>query len=67
VDQNRLTEVETRYSYLERVVDELSHVVHEQQRAIDGLSRRLKRLESLATESTEQTPEPLPHEKPPHY
>ena len=67
VEDQRLTEVETRYTYLERLVDELSRVLHEQQRSIEGLSGRLQRMESLVSEAIEQTDERPPQEKPPHY
>jgi len=67
VEEQRLTEVETRYTYLERLVDELSRVLHEQQRSIEGLSGRLQRMESLVSEAIEQTDERPPQEKPPHY
>jgi uncharacterized coiled-coil protein SlyX len=52
---------------LERLVDDLSHVLHEQQRTIETLSGRLKRLEAVVAETTEQSDDRLPHEKPPHY
>jgi uncharacterized coiled-coil protein SlyX len=67
VDESRLTEVEVRYSYLERLVEELSSVLHEQQRTIDLLSTRLERVESLLADAMEQPGAALPHEKPPHY
>ena len=67
VEDQRLTEVETRYTYLERLVDELSRVLHEQQRSIEGLAGRLQRMESLVSEAIEQTDERPPQEKPPHY
>jgi uncharacterized coiled-coil protein SlyX len=67
VDQNRLTEVETRYTYLERLVQELSTVVHEQQRTIEGLTVRLKRMEAAINEAIDPSTDPMPHEKPPHY
>ncbi len=67
VDDNRLTEVETRYTFLERLVEDLSRVVHEQQRHLDGMSNRLKRLEGLIAESLERPQERPPHDKPPHY
>jgi uncharacterized coiled-coil protein SlyX len=67
VDDQRLTEIETRYTYLERLVEDLSRVLHDQQRSIEGLSTRLKRLESVVTDALEQSPDRLPHEKPPHY
>ena len=67
VQDQRLTEVETRYSYLERLVEDLSRVIHEQQRLIEALSTRLKRMESLVSEAIEQTDERPAQEKPPHY
>jgi uncharacterized coiled-coil protein SlyX len=67
VDDSRLTEVEVRYSYLERLVEDLSHVLHEQQRTIDTLSTRLMRVESLIAEAMTNSQDQLPHEKPPHY
>ena len=67
VEDQRLTEVETRYTYLERLVEELSRVLHEQQRSIEALSSRLQRMESLVSEAIEQTDERPAQEKPPHY
>jgi uncharacterized coiled-coil protein SlyX len=67
VDDSRLTEVEVRYSYLERLVEDLSRVLHEQQRAIDTMSARLERVEALIAQAMDEPHEQLPHEKPPHY
>ncbi len=67
MDDNRLTEVEVRYSYLERLVEELSRAFYEQQRLIDKMSSRLERMESLMAEALDNPNERLPHEKPPHY
>jgi len=67
VDDKRLTEVEMRYTYLERFVQDLSRVLHEQQRYIDGMSSRLKRMESLVADAMDQTHERALVEKPPHY
>ncbi|HEY5960264.1 MAG TPA: SlyX family protein [Polyangiaceae bacterium] len=67
MDESRLTEVEVRYSYLERLVEELSLVLHEQQRAMDLISTRLERVEGLIADAMEQPGGALPHEKPPHY
>jgi uncharacterized coiled-coil protein SlyX len=67
VNDNRLTEVETRYTFLERLVEDLSRVVHEQQRNIDVMSTRLQRLEALVAEGMDQPGERSPQEKPPHY
>jgi uncharacterized coiled-coil protein SlyX len=67
VDDQRLTELETRYTYLERLVDELSNVVHEQQRALEAVSSRLKQLETLIADAMDQVGDRPPQEKPPHY
>ena len=37
MDHEGLSEIETRYTYLERLVEDLSRVLYEQQRSIDGL------------------------------
>jgi uncharacterized coiled-coil protein SlyX len=67
VDDKRLTEIEMRYTYLERLVDDLSRVLHEQQRYIDGMSGRLNRLETSVADALDQSHERPPEEKPPHY
>jgi uncharacterized coiled-coil protein SlyX len=67
VNENRLTEVEVRYSYMERLLEDLSHVLRYQQRAIDALTTRLDRAEALLGEVLEDPRLALPHEKPPHY
>lgn len=65
--ERRLTELETRYAYLEKLVEDLSRVLHDQQRLFDGMTARLTRIESLVTDALEQGPEATRHEKPPHY
>lgn len=67
VDDSRLTEVEVRYTYLERIVEDLSQVLHDQQRVIDTLTARIQRLEAVIAEAMKESPDRLPHEKPPHY
>ncbi|WP_394827618.1 SlyX family protein [Pendulispora albinea] len=61
--ESRLTELEIRYSHLERLVDELNRVVFEQGKTIDLLRLELLRLRSLLEESGEA----IKDEKPPHY
>lgn len=65
--ENRLTEVEIRYSYLEQLVKKLSEVVHDQQLGITALQTRVERLEGIVAEAMQQPGEGLPHERPPHY
>jgi len=47
VAHDRLTELETRYTFLERHFEELSQVLHEQQRTIEALAARVKHLEAI--------------------
>jgi uncharacterized coiled-coil protein SlyX len=61
--ESRLVDLEVRYTHLERQVAELSDVVFEQQRAIDGLLRQL----SATKADIAQLSEPVTNEKPPHY
>ena len=61
--ESRLTDLEVRYTHLERQVAELSEVVFAQQRAIDGLRRQLT---ATKTEMA-QLSAPVTNEKPPHY
>ena len=60
---NRLIDLEIRYTHLERQLQELSEVVFAQQRVIDTLSKELIALRSRLLDPGE-TP---PAEKPPHY
>ena len=61
--EDRLIDLETRYTHLQRQFDELSGVVAQQQSVIDGLvkslSRALERIAALGGTT--------PNEPPPHY
>ncbi len=61
--ESRLTDLEVRYTHLERQVAELSDVVFAQQRAIDGLLRELRSTRAELAELNS----PVANEKPPHY
>lgn len=64
--EERIVELETRYAYLEDLVEKLSLVVHEQQQELDALRREARRLrEAFAAEPWTQGS--MPDEKPPHY
>ncbi len=63
----RITELEVRYSYHERQIEELSRVLYEQGRTIERLLARLERTEQRLGELLEaMTTSPAP-ERPPHY
>jgi uncharacterized coiled-coil protein SlyX len=59
----RLIELETRYTHLERQVADLSEVVFEQQKALDALRKQLLALSARV----DQQGGPTPNDRPPHY
>jgi SlyX protein len=59
----RITDLEIRYTHLEQQVQELSEVVFAQQRTIDNLNKQLLELRGRVQEPGEAPPA----EKPPHY
>ena len=61
--ETRFTELEIRYSHLERQVGDLSDVVFGQQKIIDSLQRELANIRVKVRELGD----PLVDEKPPHY
>jgi uncharacterized coiled-coil protein SlyX len=61
--ESRLTDLEVRYTHLERQVAELSDVVFAQQKVIDGLVRQLTATEAEIAQLAPQ----VTNEKPPHY
>lgn len=63
----RLTELEIRYSFQSRQVEELNQVICDQQRTIDRLVQRVERLERHLSEIFEAVGPNPPNERPPHY
>jgi uncharacterized coiled-coil protein SlyX len=59
--EQRLVDLEIRYTHLERQLSELNQVVFEQQKLIDGLVLELRGLRTRVPDITAQ------NEKPPHY
>ena len=64
-DAGRFTDLEIRYTHLERLVDELSKVVYEERLARQKLDERVRELEHRARSTP--SGEPVPDEPPPHY
>lgn len=65
----RLTDLESRLAHQSRTVEDLSQVVHRQQKEIDTLTRRVAMLMQRAAEAEEDAAgsAPLADQKPPHY
>ena len=60
--EERVVDIEIRYTHLERQFAELSQVVFEQQKLIDAIEKELGRLRGRL----EELGEAAPNEKPPH-
>jgi uncharacterized coiled-coil protein SlyX len=61
--EQRLVDLEVRYTHLEREVAELSQVVFEQRRAIDQLNKQMAESRRVLA----SLGEPVRNEPPPHY
>jgi SlyX protein len=65
--ESRITELECRYSYLERQLEELSQTLYQQQRTLDRVLGRLEQIEHHVRELSDESGATPGHEKPPHY
>jgi len=61
--ETRFTELEIRYSHLERQFADLSEVVFAQQKTIESLEREL----AVIRVRLRELGDPMVDEKPPHY
>ncbi len=63
--EERLVELELRFTHQQRFIDELSDVVARQQRDLDAVLERLRTMQAAGTGAA---PLAAPHdERPPHY
>ena len=60
---DRLTDLEIRYSHLEQQYADLSEIVFQHQKAIESLQRELAHV----TRKMRDLGDPVVDEKPPHY
>ncbi len=63
----RLTELEIRYTHQAELLTELSSVLYEQQRVMAKLEARVKELERRLADEGPGGDGPIPNEPPPHY
>lgn len=64
MNEDRLTELEMRYTLQQELLQQLSDVVHQHEREIDRLRREVEQLRGRVADGGV----PLdPDEKPPHY
>mgnify|MGYP001826327002 CR=1 FL=1 len=59
--EDRVTELETQFMHLEKMVEQLNDVVIEQQARIEQLQRELQALREAAAQPDEDVDEPPPH------
>lgn len=62
--EQRLVDLEVRYTHVDRLLSELSDVVYAQQRIVDNLIARIKVLEERVRALSEESGSDAP---PPHY
>lgn len=64
--ENRLTDLETKFSFQESQIEELQKTVHEQYLAIAQLEKSLKKLSEKLQGAADGGIDPS-HVRPPHY
>jgi SlyX protein len=62
--EERIVELEIRFTHQQRTLEELSEVLHEQARTIDRLKKELLALRQRLDAGPEENPA---NERPPHY
>lgn len=66
--ENRLTELEIKFSFAQDLLDELNRTVYRQQQQIDLLQQELRLLrDQVQSASQDSRPMNLRDELPPHY
>ncbi len=64
--EQRLIDLETKFSYQDKLIEDLRQTVHDQYMAIEKLEKNLNKI--LEQLKTIEVPTVSPgHEKPPHY
>ena len=63
----RILELETKFSYMEKFVDELNEVVIEQQKQIVSHKKLINQLNEIIKENQSTDSSAPANEKPPHY
>ncbi|WP_068139912.1 SlyX family protein [Roseimaritima ulvae] len=68
-DADRITELEIQLAHQQRITEQLNEVLTEQNKVIDGLTRRLQALDNQVRQLRErpQAEPDMLDEKPPHY
>jgi uncharacterized coiled-coil protein SlyX len=67
MNEQRLTDIEIRYSYLEDLVQQLSDLAREQANEIDTLKAQVKRFNQIVEDAGAESDIDPGHYPPPHY
>lgn len=67
MDENRIIDIETKLSYQDETIKELSDVIYNQQKEIDHLKTIYENLANQGLELKKSIQEAAAPEKPPHY
>lgn len=65
MSEDRLTNLEIKFLYQEKIVEELQQIVHEQYLTIKNLEKAIELLKDQVVVG--QDSRKIPNEKPPHY
>lgn len=65
MSEDRLTNLEIKFLYQEKIVEELQQIVHEQYLTIKNLEKAIELLKDQVVAG--QDSRKIPNEKPPHY
>lgn len=67
MDEERLTDLETKFSHQEKALDELQNALYDQALTIEKLEKALKLLKERFDGETSGANQIAGNEKPPHY
>lgn len=68
MDDKRLTDIETKIAYQERMISELNIIVYDQQKTIEDLKKMVEFLRNRVMDLADMSSLTDPgNEKPPHY
>ncbi len=63
----RFVELEVRWAYQDKLLADLSGVLHAQEQELEALRRKVRELEAELRKASDEAAGPVPVERPPHY
>lgn len=65
--EEKLIDIETRLAYQDDAIQALSDVIYQQQQQIDKMEKQLQLMVGKLQDLSQNQPNNLDHERPPHY